>query len=503
MNQRRNEGPPHIERVTHLKVPPHSIEAEQAVLGALMLDGTRWDEVQELITAADFYKREHRIIFTAMETLAQKSQPLDVLTVSTMVSDLGQLNEAGGLDYLGAIVTNIHSAANIVAYSGIVRDRAQLRRIISAAHGMADDAFNPDGRPSADILEGAQKKLMDIATTSKGGDLVQLGALSKMVVALIEKRADDKTGLVGISSGYRNLDEIISGLPESDLIILAGRPSAGKTTLAMNIAERVAMAGHLTFVFSAEMDSPGLIMRTWSNMGNIPHGRLRTGKLHEDDWDSLAHAVSKTRPWPLYIDETPGINVVQITSRARRKARELNQKVGLIVVDYIQIMNDAEKGKNQNERVSNISRGLKRIAKEFKCPVIALSQLNRDVDERPNKRPVPSDLRDSGALEQDADIIMFVYRDEVYYPHSIFKGICEVIIGKQRNGPLNTAYLDVTLSHSRMIDRVDPLPRKGSTPADVEPGPRGFDYKPEKNKGKRGGKPEQPQLPVDNRAGLD
>jgi replicative DNA helicase len=498
--------PPDIERVTTLKQPPCSIEAEQAVLAGLMMEGSRWDDVQDIITAGDFYKREHKIIFTAMQALAQRSQPIDIITTSEQASDVGQLHEAGGLAYFEVLLHSTHSTGNIVAYANVVKERAQLRRMITVAHGIADNGYNSEGRTSTELLEEAQKKLLDITAVTKGGDLIQMGSLAREVVKLIEQRADQKSGLVGISSGFRNVDTITAGLPESDLILLAGRPSMGKTTLALNIAERVAMADNMVFVFSAEMDSPGLIMRTYSNIGNIPHHRLRNGRLHEDDWDSLAQAVGKTRTWPLYIDESPAINCVQITSRVRRKVRELNRPVKLIVVDYIQIMSDAEKGKSQNERVSNISRGLKRIAKEFKCPVLALSQLNRDVDERPNKRPVPSDLRDSGALEQDADTIMFVYRDEVYHVHSIFKGITEVIIGKQRNGPLGTAYLDTILGFSRMIDRVDPLPRKNDPVQ--EPGAGGFEYKPDANKQrgtrKAGGKtPEQRPLYEDNRAGND
>jgi replicative DNA helicase len=445
--------------VSELKLPPHNIELETAVIGSLLNHGDFTDEVMGLITSKDFYKKEHSLIFNAIEILVNENQKIDLVSVCTWLDDNNELVHVGGIEYVAELASSSVSSANLIHYAQGVKDKSLARELISVANNIASIGYDQTVKIE-DKINTAQQQVMDIGSQDKSGALVKIHDLLRPVLALVEERANQGTGMVGISSGYQNLDRLTAGLPKGDLILLAGRPSMGKSTLALNIAERTALAGEVSLFFSAEMPADSLVLRTWANLGEVPHEPLRRGKLNEDDWPKIAHAINKLTDAPLFLDDTSSITVSQIRSRARREAKRQGKNIGLIVVDYIQIMNDptANKFTNETTSVGNISKGLKAIAKEFKCPVIALSQLNRGLEQRKNKRPVMSDLRESGALEQDADIIMFVYRDEVYNPNTHLKGIAEVQIAKQRNGPLGRAYFDTELKYCRFVDRTSPVP---------------------------------------------
>ncbi len=439
------------EPVHDFKVPPHSVEAEQAVIGGLMLDNNTWDHVADRVIAMDFYRQDHRLIFKAISALAEKGQPYDVVTLSEELSVVGELEGAGGLPYLGLLAKDTPSAANIKAYADIVKERSVLRRLISVAGEIADSAFNPQGKKSADILDAAERKVFEIAEA--GAKMEQgfrsLKTLVKSAVDYIGEMAEKGDGVTGVPSGFTDLDQMTSGLQAGDLVIVAGRPSMGKTTFAMNIAEYAAVTQKCPVaVFSMEMPGESLALRLLSSMGRINQQRLRTGQLNDDDWPRLTSAVGLLAETPMFIDDTASLTPTDLRARARRLAREHGQ-LGLIMIDYLQLMQVAGGGENRTTEISEISRSLKGLAKEMKCPVIALSQLNRSLEQRPNKRPVMSDLRESGAIEQDADIIMFIYRDEVYNEDSPDKGTAEIIIGKQRNGPIGSVRLTFLGQYTR------------------------------------------------------
>jgi replicative DNA helicase len=452
-----------LEKITTLKVPPHSIEAEQAVLGALMLDDSRWDNVSEVLLASDFYRREHRLIFEAMSAQARASKPIDVITLSEALLAGNQLQEAGSLDYLGELVTNTQSAANVVAYAQIIKERAVLRKLISVAHGIADSGYNPEGRGSAELLDAAEQAVYRIADErpSDGGPQ-PLTPILKSAVDRIEKLFESQGSITGISTGFKDLDDMTSGLQPADLVIVAGRPSMGKTTFAMNMVEHAVLHNEKpVLVFSLEMPADSLVIRMLSSIGRIDATRMRNGKLENEDWDKLSTAVAKLRNRHLFIDDTSGLSPSEMRARARRIVRERGE-LGMIMVDYLQLMQVKGTNENRTGEISEISRSLKLMAREFNCPVIALSQLNRSLEQRPNKRPVMSDLRESGAIEQDADVIMFVYRHEVYDPERIeTKGVAEVIIGKQRNGPIGTVNLSFIGRHTRFENF---MPMNGGMP---------------------------------------
>ncbi len=405
-----------------LRIPPHSIQAEQSVLGGLMLSNIAWDQVADRVVKDDFYRREHQLIFVAVESLADDQKPFDVVTLSEELERRGCLDEAGGMAYIGTLAKDTPSAANISAYADIVREHSVKRQLIRVGTDIADSGFRSEGMKVAELLDNAERQVFEIAEQqSKGQNGFQK--------------------ITGISTGFTDLDEMTSGLQKSDLIIVAGRPSMGKTTFAMNLAENVAIqSGMPVAVFSLEMPGEQLVMRMLSSLGRIDQSRLRTGKLHEDEWPRLTSAVSILHESNLHIDDTASLTPTEIRARSRRLMREHGQ-LGLIVIDYLQLMQAPGAGNNRTEEISMISRSLKALAKELNVPVIALSQLNRNLEQRPNKRPVNSDLRESGSIEQDADIIAFVYRDEVYNEDSPDKGMAEIIIGKQRNGPIGTCRL--------------------------------------------------------------
>ncbi len=427
-----------------LKVPPHSIQAEQSVLGGLMLDNQTWDSVADKVSVDDFYRKDHRLIFNAIAELADKQEPFDVITLSESLDAISELQNIGGLAYLATLAKETPSAANIVAYANIVRDRSVLRQLIHVGTDISDSAFNTEGMDTSDLLEKAEREVFKIAEQRQRGEQGGFKSIKNLLATAVDKIEtlyEQEGDITGASTGFSDFDALTSGLQPADLIIVAGRPSMGKTTISMNIAENVAIQGDKPVaVFSMEMPGDSLAMRMMSSLGRIDQNKVRTGKLDDDEWPRLTSAINLLAETKLFIDDTPALTPTEVRARARRLTREHGQ-LGLIVLDYLQLMQSPSSGDNRVQQISDISRGLKALAKELNVPVIALSQLNRNLEQRPNKRPVMSDLRESGAIEQDADLIVFVYRDEVYNEDSPDKGIAEVIIGKQRNGPLGTVRL--------------------------------------------------------------
>lgn len=430
--------------IANIKSPPFSMEAEQSVLGGLMLDNNSWDIVSEILLETNFYRHEHRLIYRAMHNLINQSKPVDVVTLSEELNRTTEQEAAyGGLDYLIELAKNTPSASNIRAYAEIVRDRSLLREMISVANEIADTAFNPDGRHSDELLDEAEQKIFRIAEDRPNqGRPEEVTKLLKKAVERIDILFNSDNDITGITTGFDDLDKKTSGLQDSDLIIVAGRPSMGKTTFAMNLVENAMMATEKPIlVFSLEMPAEQLVTRMLSSIGKIDQTRMRTGSLEEGDWSKLTTAVNMINGKPLFIDDQAGLSPNEMRNRARRIARE-HGDIGLIMVDYLQLMQmKSSRPESRTQEISEISRTLKALAKEMACPVVALSQLNRSLEQRPNKRPVNSDLRESGAIEQDADVIMFIYRDEVYNEDSEHKGIAEIIIGKQRNGPIGITRL--------------------------------------------------------------
>jgi len=430
--------------VESLKVPPNSIQAEQSVLGGLMLDNQTWDSVADKVVVEDFYRKDHRLIFTTIEKLAEKQDPFDVITLSEALDGIGELQNVGGLAYLGTLAKDTPSAANIVAYANIVRDRSVLRQLIHIGTEISDSAFNTEGRDTSELLEQAERDVFKIAEQRQRGQEGGFKSIKNLLATAVDKIEtlyEQEGSITGESSGFSDFDDLTSGLQPADLIIVAGRPSMGKTTIAMNMAENVAISsGKPVAVFSMEMPGDSLAMRMMSSLGRIDQNKVRTGKLDDDEWPRLTSAINMLAETKLFIDDTPALTPTEVRARSRRLVRE-HGPLGLIVLDYLQLMQSPSSGESRVQQISDISRGLKALAKELNVPVVALSQLNRNLEQRPNKRPVMSDLRESGAIEQDADLIVFVYRDEVYNEDSPDKGTAEIIIGKQRNGPLGTVRL--------------------------------------------------------------
>jgi replicative DNA helicase len=433
-----------------LKVPPHSIEAEQAVLGGLMIDNGTWDQVADVLIDEDFYRRDHRLIYGAIAQLADIGTPFDLVTLSETLDQHGQLDDAGGITYLGALTQNTPSAANIRAYASIVRERSIMRQLVRVATDIGNAAFNPQGRGVAELLDYAEQQVFGIAEQGARGKRSFVGIKDLLVKAVdrIDSLFQSDAPYTGTPTGFSDFDDMTSGLQGSDLVIVAGRPSMGKTTFAMNIAENAAIKHKVPVaVFSMEMPGEQLAMRMMSSLGRIDQHRVRTGKLEDDDWPRLTSAVGILAEAPIFIDDTPGLTPTELQARARRLKRE--HDLGMIVLDYLQLMQVPGNKENRATEISEISRSLKSLAKELNVPVIALSQLNRGLEQRPNKRPVMSDLRESGAIEQDADVIVFIYRDEVYNEDSPDKGSAEIIIGKQRNGPIGTVRLTFLGQYTR------------------------------------------------------
>lgn len=444
MNERpsRSKNPPIDPAVAQLRVPPHSLESEQSVLGGLLLDNQAWDRIGDMITDEDFYRDEHRRIYRQIRKLLEQGKPADVVTVAEALDAAGESEHTGGLAYLGELAANTPSAANIRRYAEIVSERSVLRRLVATADEIAGSALSPLGRDAKTLLDEAEAKIFAIAEAgSRHSEGFQhINPLLSQVVERIQELhdRDNPSDITGIPTGFIDLDQKTSGLQPGDLIIVAGRPSMGKTAFALNIAENVAVdTGLPVAVFSMEMGGAQLAMRMLASIGRLDSHRVRTGRLNDDEWSRLSMALGKLHEAPIYIDESGGLNPVDLRARARRLHRQCG-KLGLIVIDYIQLMASARQNENRATEVSEISRSIKSLAKELSVPIIALSQLSRKVEERNDKRPMMSDLRESGAIEQDADVIMMLYREEYYKPDTQDKGVAECIIGKQRNGPTGT-----------------------------------------------------------------
>jgi len=422
------------------KTPPHSVEAEQSVLGGLLLDNQAWDKVADVINEEDFYRLDHRLIYRHICKLVENNKPADVVTVAESLETSADLQNAGGLTYVGTMAQNTPSAANIRRYAEIVRERSVMRKLAQVGVDISDSSYNPAGRSAANLLDEAESKVFEIAEAGARGKQGFSGIqpLLKEVVERIEVlySQENPSDVTGIATGFHDLDQKTSGFQPGDLIIVAGRPSMGKTAFSLNIAEHVALElKKPVAVFSMEMGGSQLAMRMLGSVGQLDQHKVRTGRLLDEDWSKLTNALGKLNDAPLYIDESAALNALELRARARRLHRQHND-LGLIIVDYLQLMSSTGHGENRATEISEISRSLKALAKELQVPVVALSQLNRSLEQRPNKRPVMSDLRESGAIEQDADLILFIYRDEVYNPETEDKGIAEIIIGKQRNGPI-------------------------------------------------------------------
>jgi replicative DNA helicase len=437
----------------NLRVPPNSMEAEQAVLGGLLINNEAWDQVAEKVGEQDFYRKEHRLIFSVIRQLTEEDKPGDLVTVSQALQSLDQLEDAGGVAYLSELSRNTPSAANIAAYADIVRERSVLRQLISVSNAVSESAFNTKGKSSDEILDSAESAIFEIAEQQKkGSGPVAIKSLLKTTVDRIDELYKNKKSLTGLSTGFEELDKMTSGLQPADLVIVAGRPSMGKTTFAMNLCENVAIKNNKpVLVFSMEMPGDSLVMRMLSSLGRINQSNIRSGRLDADDWPRISSAIAMLSEQKLFIDDTPALSPLEMRARARRVARECGGELGCIMVDYLQLM-QVPGSDNRVGEISEISRNLKGLAKELNVPVIALSQLNRSLEQRPNKRPVMSDLRESGAIEQDADLIIFLYRDEVYNPESQEQGIAEIILGKQRNGPIGTVRLAFRGEFTRFDD---------------------------------------------------
>ncbi len=432
------------------KVPPHSVQAEQSLLGGLLLDNRAWDQIADILSGPDFYRREHRLVFSAIDALIERGDPCDVITLSEWLESNDQLDDVGGLAYLGTLAKDTPSAANIRAYANIVRDNSVLRQLADVGTEIANSAYYTEGRDTPSLLDNAEKLVFRITDqgVTRGSGFHDIKDLLARAVDRIDTLFHQDNPLTGVSTGFTDVDEMTAGLQASDLVIVAGRPSMGKTSFAMNIAEHAAIKDNVPVaVFSMEMPGEQLAMRLMSSLGRIDQTRVRTGKLDDDDWPRLTSAVSILSKAPLFIDDTPALSPTELRARARRLKREHN--LGLIVIDYLQLMQVPGSNENRTGEISEISRSLKALAKELEVPVIALSQLNRSLEQRPNKRPVMSDLRESGAIEQDADVIMFIYRDEVYDEDSPDKGTAEIIISKQRNGPIGMRRLTFLGQHTR------------------------------------------------------
>lgn len=439
-----------------LRLPPQSVEAEQSVLGGLLLENTAWDRVSDVVSESDFYRADHREIFKHIVLLIENNKPADVLTVAESLGRSAKLEEIGGQAYLGSLALNTPSAANIRRYAEIVRERAIMRQLAQAGTEIAEAAYNPAGRDAAAMIDEAEAKVFLIAeqgAKSKQG-FVKIDPLLTETVERIDMlySRENKDDVIGLATGYVDLDRMTSGLQAGELIVIAARPSMGKTALAMNIVEHVALQlKKAAAVFSMEMSGSQLALRMIGSVGRVDQHKLRTGTFEESEWPKLVDAVGRLNDSQIHIDDTAGLNALEVRSRARRLHRQCGG-LSLIVVDYLQLMSGTANSREENRatEVAEISRGLKSLAKELKLPVIALSQLNRSVESRQDKRPMMSDLRESGAIEQDADLILFIYRDEVYNPtNEASKGKAEIIVAKQRNGPTGPVTLTFLGRHTR------------------------------------------------------
>ncbi|OGA18415.1 MAG: replicative DNA helicase [Betaproteobacteria bacterium RIFCSPLOWO2_02_FULL_66_14] len=437
-----------------MRVPPHSVEAEQSLLGGLMLDNQAFDKIADLVRAEDFYRDDHRRIYRHLVKLIEAGKPADVVTLAESIESSEDRDKTGGAAYLGALSQSTPSALNIRRYAELVRERAVQRRLAHVATEIAESALTPTGKDVRQLLDEAESRILEVGES--GARANQGFKDIKQELARVLERIDDlyhrgnASSVTGIPTGFIDLDEKTAGLQSGDLIIIAGRPSMGKTALALNIAEHVAVDNGLPVaIFSMEMSGTQLAARILGSIAHVDQHKMRTGRLTDDEWQRLSHAMGRLHETPIFVDETAALNSLELRARARRLRRQCG-KLGLVVVDYLQLMSASSQGENRATEISEISRSLKALAKELEAPVIALSQLSRAVEGRNDRRPMMSDLRESGAIEQDADVIFFIYRDEVYFPDKPeSRGRAEVIIGKQRNGPIGRVDLTFLGQYTR------------------------------------------------------
>ena len=444
-----------VSELDQLRIPPHSVEAEQAVLGGVMLDNSAWDRIADVLVAEDFYRNDHRLIFGALAELIERGDPCDAVTLSEHLEKTPDGARTGGLAYLGRLAKDTPSAANIKAYADIVRERSMLRRLIAVGGEIAASAYSPEGREATELVDDAERKVFEIAEQGKrrGSGFIHLRKILPDAIDRLDLLHSNQGEVTGVATGFTELDRLTAGLQRGDLIIVAGRPSMGKTSLAMNIGEYAAIQTQVpTAIFSMEMSSEQLAFRMISSLGSVNQAHLRTGRFSDGDWNQINSAVAIMNQAPIFIDDTPALTPTEMRARARRLKRE--HDLGLIVIDYLQLMQVHGTKENRATEISEISRSLKALAKELSLPIIALSQLNRSVEQRQEKKPVMSDLRESGAIEQDADVIAFIYREEVYEKETSRKGIADIIIAKQRNGPIGEVPLTFLGEYTRFENYV-------------------------------------------------
>ena len=447
--------------ISKLRLPPHSLEAEQSLLGGLLIDNEALDKVADIVSVKDFYRQDHQIIYQHIHRLIERSQPADIVTVGESLESNSELNTVGGLEYLGLLAESTPTAANIRGYAQIIRERSIMRSLVEVGTDIVANALSPQGRDAQQLLDESESKIFQIAEAGKN-DRIGFTDIKELLPQVAERidqlfQRDNPSDVTGIPTGYKDLDMMTSGLQPGDLIIIAGRPSMGKTSLALNICEYVAIdTGLPSAVFSMEMASTQLVSRLIGSVGKLNQHKMRTGQLDDNDWEKLSYALGQLNEAPIFIDEGSALNPYEVRARARRLHKQCG-RLGLIVIDYLQLMGSAGSTENRATEISEISRSLKALAKELNVPVIALSQLNRSVEQRPDKRPVMSDLRESGAIEQDADVIMFIYRDEVYNPETPDKGIAEIILAKQRNGPVGRVKLTFLGEYTKFENYANPV----------------------------------------------
>ncbi len=448
------------DQIDKLKLPPHSVEAEQSLLGGLLIDNEALDKVADVMSEIDFYRHDHRLIYQHIAKVIEANQPADIITVGESLEKSDELKNVGGIAYLGMLAENTPTAANIRGYAQIIRERSIMRSLALVGSDIAASAYSPQGRDAQQLLDESEAKIFQIAESGKRDNIgfSDIQHLLPQVVESVEQRMQNASDVTGMPTGFTDLDKMTSGLQPSDLIIIAGRPSMGKTSLALNMAEHIAIEKKMPVaVFSMEMASMQLTTRLIGSVGRVDQHKMRTGQLDDDDWEKLTDSLGQLNEAPIHIDEGSALNTFEVRARARRLQRQVGQ-LGLIVIDYIQLMSApiGKQTENRATEISEISRSLKSLAKELHVPVVALSQLNRSVEQRVDKRPVMSDLRESGAIEQDADVIMFIYRDEVYNPESPDKGLAEILLAKQRNGPVGMVKLTFLCQYTRFENYANP-----------------------------------------------
>ena len=448
------------DQIDKLKLPPHSVEAEQSLLGGLLIDNEALDKVADVMSEIDFYRHDHRLIYQHIAKVIEANQPADIITVGESLEKSDELKNVGGIAYLGMLAENTPTAANIRGYAQIIRERSIMRSLALVGSDIAASAYSPQGRDAQQLLDESEAKIFQIAESGKRDNIgfSDIQHLLPQVVESVEQRMQNASDVTGMPTGFTDLDKMTSGLQPSDLIIIAGRPSMGKTSLALNMAEHIAIEKKMPVaVFSMEMASMQLTTRLIGSVGRVDQHKMRTCQLDDDDWEKLTDSLGQLNEAPIHIDEGSALNTFEVRARARRLQRQVGQ-LGLIVIDYIQLMSApiGKQTENRATEISEISRSLKSLAKELHVPVVALSQLNRSVEQRVDKRPVMSDLRESGAIEQDADVIMFIYRDEVYNPESPDKGLAEILLAKQRNGPVGMVKLTFLGQYTRFENYANP-----------------------------------------------